>query len=166
MCFNSPEPKARVCFCHSVPSVVLPSSIRRPSSVVRKYFTLPTSSPEPLDRFWWNLVGMNNPWSLTNVVVFQPDTSRADRGRGQNSSRGSPSVVRKYFTLPTSSPEPLDRFWWNLVGMNNPWSLTNVVVFQPDTSRADRGRGQNSSRGSPSSRNVFFRPEGYSIAMI
>ena len=37
----------------------------RPSSGVRKLFTFSTSSPEPLDGFWWNLVGMKYSWSLT-----------------------------------------------------------------------------------------------------
>ena len=51
-----------------------PASVRRPSSSsVRKLFTFSTSSPEPLDGFWWNLVGMKYSWSLTSVVVFRPD---------------------------------------------------------------------------------------------
>ena len=62
-----------------------------------------------------------------------------------------------------SSPEPLDGFWWNLVGMKYPsWSLTSVVVFRPDPPRGGSRTGQNRSRGSPSSRIFFFRPEGYS----
>ena len=73
-----------------------------------------------------------------------------------------PSSVRKLFTFSTSSPEPLDGFWWNFVGMKYSWSLTSVVVFRPDPPGANPGRGQNRSRGSPSSRNFFFRPEGYS----
>ena len=65
---SSPVPKARVSYCHSAPSVVRPS--------VRKLFTFSTSSPEPLDGFWWNLVGMKYSWSLTSVVVFRPDPPR------------------------------------------------------------------------------------------
>ena len=43
--FSSPEPKARVSYCHSAPSV-------RPSlSSVRKLFTFSTSSQKPLDGF-------------------------------------------------------------------------------------------------------------------
>ena len=67
--FSSPEPKARVSYCHSAPSVVRPSVRRRrpsSSSVHRKLFTFSTSSPEPLDGFWWNLVGMKYSWSLTS----------------------------------------------------------------------------------------------------
>ena len=67
--FSSPEPKARVSYCHSASSV-------RPLVVVRKLFTFSTSSPKPLDGFWWNLVGMTYSWSLTSVVVFRPDPPR------------------------------------------------------------------------------------------
>ena len=86
--FSSPEPKARVSYCHSAPSVVrpsvrpsvCPSYVRRPSVVrpssVRKLFTFSTSSPEPLAGFWLNLVGMKYSWSLTSVVVFRPDPRR------------------------------------------------------------------------------------------
>ena len=77
---GKPEPKARVSYCHSAPSVVHPS-------VVRKLFTFSTS-PEPLDGFWWNLVGMKYSWSLTSVVVFQPDQPRGGYRAGQNRSRG------------------------------------------------------------------------------
>ena len=60
------------------PSSVRPSS----SSVRRKIFTFPTSSPEPLDGFWWNLVGMKYSWSLTSVVVFRPDPPRGGSRAG------------------------------------------------------------------------------------
>ena len=73
-----------------------------------------------------------------------------------------PSVRRKLFTFSTSSPEPLDGFWWNLVGMKYSWSFTSVVVFRPDPPRDGSRRGHNRSRGSPCPRNFFFRPEGYS----
>ena len=87
--FSSPEPKARVSYCHSAPSVVRPSVRRRPSVVVRpssvwrKLFTFSTSSPEPLDGFWWNLVCMKYSWSLTSVVVFRPDPPRGGSRAGQ-----------------------------------------------------------------------------------
>ena len=81
--FSSPEPKALVSYCHSAPSVVRPS-VRRPSvrPSVRKLFTFSTSSPEPLDGFWWNLVGMKYSWSLTSVVVFRPDPPRGGSRAG------------------------------------------------------------------------------------
>ena len=53
----------------------------RPSSV--RQFTFSTSSPEPLDRFWWNLVWMKYSRSLTSVVVFRPDPSRGGSRTGQ-----------------------------------------------------------------------------------
>ena len=56
------------------------SSVRRPS--VRKLSTFSTSSPEPLDGFWWNLVGMKYSWSLTSVVVFRPDPPRGGSRAG------------------------------------------------------------------------------------
>ena len=48
--FSSPEPKARVSYCHSAPSSVRRRR-RRPLSSVRKLFTFSTSSPKPLDGF-------------------------------------------------------------------------------------------------------------------
>ena len=77
--FSSPEPKARVNYCHSAPSVR--PSVRRPS-VRRKLFIFSTSSPEPLDGFWWNLVGIKYSWSLTSVVVFRPDPPRGGSRAG------------------------------------------------------------------------------------
>ena len=49
--FRAQEPKAPVTYCDHALSVVRPSSVR--------LFTFSTSSPEPLDGFWWNLVWMN-----------------------------------------------------------------------------------------------------------
>ena len=56
----------------------------RPSSsvVVCKFFTFSTSSQEPLDGFWWNLVGMKYSSSLTSVVVFRPDLPRGGSRAG------------------------------------------------------------------------------------
>ena len=64
------------------PSVRRPASVR-PSSCVRKLFTYSTSSPEPLDGFWWNLVCMKCSWSPTSVVVFRPDPPRGGSRAGQ-----------------------------------------------------------------------------------
>ena len=88
--FSSPEPKARVSYCHSAPSVVRPSVRRRRPSSVRKLFTFSTSSPKSLDGFWWNLVGMKYSWSLTSVVVFRPDPPRGGSRVGQNWVTGGP----------------------------------------------------------------------------
>ena len=70
------EPKAPVTYCdHAL------SGVRRLSSV--RLFTFSTSSPEPLDGFWWNLVWMKYSRSLTSVVVFRPDPSRGGSRAGQ-----------------------------------------------------------------------------------
>ena len=90
-------------------------------------------------------------WAI--VIAHRPSSVRPSSAR--------PSV-RKLFTFSTSSPEPLDGFWWNLVGMKYSWSLTSVVVFRPDPPGADPGPGPKLVTGSPSLRNFFFRPEGYS----
>ena len=58
------------------------TALRRSSSV-RPPFTFSTSSPEPLDGFWWNLVDMKYSWSLTSVVVFRPDPPRGGSRAGQ-----------------------------------------------------------------------------------
>ena len=64
------------------------SVVRRPSSVVRlssvRLFTFSTSSPEPLDGFWWNLVWMKYSRSLTSVVVF---LARSVQGRIQGGAK-------------------------------------------------------------------------------
>ena len=67
---------------------VRPSSVR--PSVWRKLFTYSTSSPELLDEFWWNLVGMKYSWSLTSVVAFQPDPPRGGSRAGQKEVTGGP----------------------------------------------------------------------------
>ena len=76
-------PKAQVSYCHSAPSV-------RSSVVVRKLFTFSTSSTEPLDVIWWNLIEMKYPWFLTSVVVFGQIRTGADPGWGKNRSLGVP----------------------------------------------------------------------------
>ena len=78
--FRAQEPKAPVTYCDHALSGVRPS-VRRPSSV--RLFTFSTSSPEPIDGFWWNLVWMKYSRSLTSVVVFRPDPSRGGSRAGQ-----------------------------------------------------------------------------------
>ena len=84
--FSSPEPKARVSYCHSAPSVVRPSV--RPSVVVvvvvvRKLSHFRLLLQIRLMDFWWNLVCMKYSWSLTSVVVFRPDPPRGGSRAGQ-----------------------------------------------------------------------------------
>ena len=72
------EPKAPVTYCDLLTRC--PVSVVCPS--VRQ-FTFSTSSPEPLDRFWWNLVWRKYSRSLTSVVVFRPDPPRGGATAGQ-----------------------------------------------------------------------------------
>ena len=78
--FSAQEPKAPVTYCDNALSGVRPSVVR-PSSV--KLFTFSTSSPEPLDGFWWNLVWLKYSRSLSSVVAFRPDPSRGGSRAGQ-----------------------------------------------------------------------------------
>ena len=87
--FRAQEPKAPVTYCdHALSGVRRPSVVRRPSSI--RLFTFSTSSPEPLDGFWWNLVWMKYLRSLTSVVVFRPDPSRGGSRAGQKQVTGGP----------------------------------------------------------------------------
>ena len=74
-------------------------------------------------------------------------------------SRVCPSLD---FTFWTSSPQPLDGFWWNLVGMKYSWSCRSVVVFRPDPSRGGSRAGKIGHGGYPPLRNFFFRPDSHS----
>ena len=63
------------------PASVVRPSVVRPSSV--RLCTFSTSSPEPVDGFWWNLVWMKYSRSLTSVVVFPLDPCRGGSRAGQ-----------------------------------------------------------------------------------
>ena len=89
--FSSPEPKARVSYCHSAPSVVRPSV--RPSSsvvVVRKlshFRLLLQNRLMDFDETWyaWSTHG-----PLQVLLFFGQIRPGADPGRGKNRSRGVP----------------------------------------------------------------------------
>ena len=97
--FRAQEPKAPVTYCDHPLSGVRRPSVCRPSSV--RQFTFSTSSPEPLEWFWWNLVWWKYSMSLTSVVVFGQICPGADPGpdpgRGQNRSRGVPFLKKNFF---------------------------------------------------------------------
>ena len=58
---------------------------------------------------------------------------------------------------------PLNGRLRNLVGVKCSWSLTSVVVFQPDPPQGRiPGGAKIGHAGSPFSTNFFFRLEGYS----
>ena len=85
-------------------------------------------------------LGRRLEWAI--VIAHRPSSVRL-------SVRRCPSVWRKLFTFLTSSPELLDGYLWNLVGMKYLWSLPSVVVFGQIRPGADPGRGKNRSRGVP-----------------
>ena len=90
-------------------------------------------------------------WAI--VIAHRPSSVRP-------SVRSSSSSVN--FHILTSSPEPLDGFWWNLVCMKYSWSLTSVVFSARSTQGWIQDGAKIGHRGSPSSRNFFFRHEDYS----
>ena len=83
---------------------------------------------------WWFLAHLSRRLEWAIVIAPRPSYVR-------------PSVWRTLFTFSTSSPEPLHRFWWNLVGMKYSWSLTRVVVFRPDPPRGGSRAGPKMSWG-------------------
>ena len=86
--FSSPEPKARVSYCHSAPSVVRPS-VRpsvRPCGVNFSHFRLlPQNCLMDLDETWkgWSTHG-----PLQVLLFFGQIRPGADPGRGKNRSGG------------------------------------------------------------------------------
>ena len=92
--FRAQEPKAPVTYCDHALSGVRPSIVCRPSSF--RQFTFSTSSPEPLDWFWWNLIWMKYSKYLTSVVVFQPDPPRGGSRAGPNKVTGVPLLQRTF----------------------------------------------------------------------
>ena len=56
--------------------------------------TISTSSPEPLNGFWWNLVGMKYSWSPASVVVFRPEPPIGGSRAGHNRLRRGPSYEK------------------------------------------------------------------------
>ena len=87
--FRAQEPKAPVTYCDHALSGVRPS-VRRPSSV--RLFTFSTSSPEPLDGLWWNLVWMMYSRSFTSVVVFRPGSVKGRIQGGAKIGHGGPPL--------------------------------------------------------------------------
>ena len=89
--FSSPEPKARVSYCHSALSVVRPSvrrRRRRPSGVNFSHFRLLLQNClMDFDETWyaWSTHG-----PLQVLLFFGQISPGADPGRGKNRSRGGP----------------------------------------------------------------------------
>ena len=95
-------------------------------------------------RLRWAIVIAHRPWSVCPSV------------------RPSVIVVRKlsYFQLLLQNRlKDFDETWYAR-SIHGP--LQVLLFFGQICPGADPGRGKNGSRGSPSSRNFFFKPEGYS----
>ena len=119
--FSLPEPKALVSYCHSAPSVVRPSVCLSvcPSSV-RKLFIFSTSSPEPLDGFWWNLVGMKYSWSQQVLLFFGQIRPGRIQGGAKIGHRGSPS--RNFFFRSDGYSDKPNASQWALLFLGPSWS--------------------------------------------
>ena len=102
--FRAQEPKAPVTYCdHALSGVRRPSVVRCPSSV--RLFTFLTSSPEPLDRFWW--LGMDEVLKVPyKCCCF---SARSAKGRIQGGAKighgGSPSSTN-FFRPESYSNKP------------------------------------------------------------
>ena len=99
---SSPEPKAHR-WAYSIPMVRRPSSVRRPSVVVRN--AQRSSSPKPLVRskpnFMWSLLGLGERYFVRGIWVTWP--------------RWPPCPYMVKTLQKSSSPEPAGRFSQNLV---------------------------------------------------
>ena len=93
--FSSPEPKARVSYCHSAPSVVRPSVVRHPSVNFSHFRLLLQNRLMDFDETWW---GWSTHGPLQVLLFFGQIRPGADPGRCKNRSRGSPSSRNFFFT--------------------------------------------------------------------
>ena len=143
---------------HCPASVVCLSSVR--------LFTFSTSSSELLNGFWWNLVWMKYSRSLMSVVAFSARFAGAAVAEwlsswlAEQEDRGSIPGLATWIFRDWLSPASKSRYGWKIA------KSTLIKNNQPTIGQirpwADPGRGQNRSQGSPSSKNFFFRPEGFS----
>ena len=121
MIFSSPEPKARVSYCHSAPSVVRPSvhpSVRRPSGVNFSHFRL----------LLWNR------WTEFNATCQEarsqcPLPSLCFSGRSEKQD-GRPGLWLAE-TFSTSPLKPLNGIQWNLTRSKISTPSTKFVFFEP-----------------------------------
>ena len=121
--FSSPEPKARVSYCHSAPSVVRPSVVRpsvcRPS-VRRKllHFRL---------LLWNRWTEFNETWQKARSQRPLPSLCFSSRSEKQD---GRPGLWLAE-TFSTSSLKPLNRIQQNLTGSKISMPSTKFVFFGP-----------------------------------
>ena len=114
--FSSPEPKARVSYCHSASSVV------RPSSSVRKLFTFSTSPLIPLNGIQQNLTWSKISTYFTKFVFFVPIRKTRWPPR--------PLIGWDIFDFSSESAE------WNSTKLDRKQDLN--VLYQVCVFRADR----------------------------
>ena len=122
--FSSPEPKAHW-WANSIPvtpaSVVRPSVVRRPSSVVRQHFQ--TSSPLKLlgqlnSYFIWRLLRMGERKFVQMILVTWP--------------RWPPCPYMVKTLKKSSSPEPEGQWPWDLVcsiGVVGPTKFVQMMIL-------------------------------------
>ena len=116
--FSSPEPKARVSYCHSAPSVVRPS---RPASVVRRklsHFRL---------LLWNRWMEFNETWQKARSQRPLPSLCFSGRSEKQD---GRPGLWLAD-TFSTSSLKPLNGIQWNLTRSKISMPSTKFVFFGP-----------------------------------
>ena len=114
---SSPEPKARVSYCHSAPSVVRPSVVR-PSGVNFHIFDF---SSETAERNSTKLDRKQDLNALYQVCVFRADRKKQD---------GRPGLWLAE-TFSTSPLKPLNGIQRNLTGRKISTPSTKFVFFGP-----------------------------------
>ena len=117
--FSSPEPKAQVSYCHSAPSVVRPSVVRRPSSSVRRklsHFRL---------LLWNRWKEFNETWQEARSQ--RPLPSLCFSG-GSEKQDGRPGLWLAE-TFSTSPLKPLKGIQRNLTGSKISTPSTKFVFF-------------------------------------
>ena len=112
--FSSPEPKARVSYCHSAPSVVRPSVVRRKLSLFRLLL-------------WNRWTEFNNTWQKARSQRPLPSLCFSSRSEKQD---GRPGLWLAE-TFLTSSLKPLNRIQRNLTGSKISTPSTKFLFFGP-----------------------------------
>ena len=124
---SSPEPKARVSYCHSAPSVVRPSA--RPSSV--RPPVLRPSVRRKLSHFrlllWKHWTEFNETWQKARSQRPLPSSCFSSRSEKQD---GRPGLWLAE-TFSTSSLKPLNGIQHNLTGIKISTPSTKSMFFGP-----------------------------------
>ena len=116
--FSSPEPKARVSYCRSAPSVVRPSSSVRPSGVNFSHFRL---------LLWNRWTEFNETWQEARSQHSLPSLCFLGQSEKQD---GRPGLWLAE-TFSTSPLKRLNRIQRNLTGSKISTPSTKFVFFEP-----------------------------------